>query len=81
MFHPSPMPLQIQAASINGSKICLGDKMVNHSCSIRDIDAFDRVIGADFVCKHPQVRLLSMQKPYALTCNFGNGLYSVPLEL
>ena len=27
------------------------------------------------------MKLLSLQHPYALHCDFGSGLYSVPLEL
>ena len=46
-----------------------------------DTDAFDIVIGTDFLRRNPQVKLLSLQRPYALHCNFGSGLFSVPLEL
>ena len=46
-----------------------------------DTDAFDIVIGNDFLRFNPQVKLLSLQRPYAFHCNFGSGLYSVPLEL
>ena len=46
-----------------------------------DTDAFDIVIGTDFVRRNPQVRLLSLQRPYTLHCDFGSGLFSVPLEL
>ena len=44
-------------------------------------DAFDIVIGTDFLRRDPQVKLLCLQRPYALHCDFGSGLFSVPLEL
>ena len=46
-----------------------------------DTGAFAIVIGTDFLRRNPQVRLLSLQRPYALHCDFGSGLFSVPLEL
>ena len=30
---------------------------------------------------NPQVKLLSLQRPYALHCDFSSGLFSVPLAL
>ena len=48
---------------------------------VLDTDAFDIVIGTDFLRFNPQVKLLSLQRPYALHCDFGSGLYSVPLKL
>ena len=57
--------------------ICLGDETVTQHCRVLDTDAFDTVIGTDF----PQVKMLSLQRPYTLHCTFGSGLFSVPLEL
>ena len=61
--------------------VCLGDEEVTQHCKVLDTDAFDIVIGTDFLRFNPQVKLLSLQRPYALHCDFGSGLYSVPLEL
>ena len=61
--------------------ICLGDEAVTQHCRVLDTDAFDIVIGTDFLRTNPQVKMLSLQRPYSLHCNFGNGLFSVPLEL
>ena len=58
--------------------VCLGGEEVTQHCKVLDTNAFDIVIGTDF---NPQLKLLSLQRPYALRCDFGNGLYSVPLEL
>ena len=61
--------------------ICLGDKTVTQHCRVLDTDAFDIVIGTDFLRRNPEVKMLSLQRPYSLHCDFGSGLFSVPLEL
>ena len=61
--------------------ICLGDETVTQHCRVLDTDAFDIVIGTDFLRRNPQVKMLSLHKPYSLHCDFGSGLFSVPLEL
>ena len=60
--------------------VCLGDEQVTQHCKVLDTDAFDIVIGTDFLRRSPQVKLLSLQHPYALHCVFGSGLFSVPLQ-
>ena len=61
--------------------ICLGDETVTQRCTMLDTDAFDIVIGTDFLRRNPQVKMLTLQRPYSLHCDFGSGLFSVPLEL
>ena len=61
--------------------ICPGDKTMTQHCRVLDTDAFDIVIGTDFLQRNPQVKMLSLQRPYSLHCYFGSGLFSVPLEL
>ena len=61
--------------------ICLGDETVTQHCRVLDTDAFDIVIGTDFLRRNPQVKMLSLKRPYSLHCDFGSGLFSVPLEL
>ena len=61
--------------------ICLGDESVTQHCRVLDTDAFDIVISTDFVRKNSQVKMLSLQRPYSLHCDFVSGLFSVPLEL
>ena len=60
---------------------CLGDKTVTQHCRVLDTDAFDIVIGTNFLRRKPQEKMLSLQRPYSLHCDFGSGLFSVPLEL
>ena len=61
--------------------ICLGDETVTQHCRVLDTDAFVIVIGTDFLRRNPQVKMLSLQRPYSLHCDFGSGLFSVPLVL
>ena len=60
---------------------CLGDKSVMQHCRALDTDASDIVIGTYFLRRSPQVKMLSLQHPYALHCDFGSGLFSVPWQL
>ena len=61
--------------------LCLGEEQLIQHCKVLDTDAFDIVIGTEFLRRNPQVKLLSLQSPYALHCDFGNGLFSVLLKL
>ena len=61
--------------------ICLGDDTVTQHCRLLDTDAFVIVIGTDFLRRNPQVKMLSLQRPFSLHCDFGSGLFSVPLQL
>ena len=56
--------------------ICLGDETVTQHCRVLDTDAFDIVIGTDFLRRNPQVKMLPLQRPYSLHCDFGSGLFS-----
>ena len=56
--------------------ICLGDETVTQHCRVLGTYAFDIVIGTDFVRRNPQVKMLSLQRPYSLHCDFGSGLFS-----
>ena len=58
-----------------------GNEEVTQHCKVLDTDAFDIVIGTDFLRRNRQVKLFSLRRPYALHCDFRSGLFSVPLEL
>ena len=60
--------------------ICLGGETVTQHCQVLDTDAFDIVMGTDFLRRNAQVKMLPLQCPYSLHCNFGSRLFSVPLE-
>ena len=40
--------------------VCLGDEQVTQHCKVLNGDAFDIVIGTDFLHRNPQVKLLSL---------------------
>ena len=61
--------------------VCLGDEWVTQHCKMLDTDALDIGIGTDFLRRNPQVKLSCLQRPYVLHCDFGSGLFSVPLEM
>ena len=60
--------------------ICLGEESVLQHCRVLETDAFEIVIATDVLRRNPQVKMLSLQRPYALHRDFGSGLFSVPLE-
>ena len=60
---------------------CLGDEPVTPQCRVLDTDAFDIVLGTDFLRRNPQGKMLSLQRPYSLHCDFGSGVFPIPLEL
>ena len=53
--------------------ICLGDETVTQHCRVLDTDAFDIVIGTDFLRRNPQVKMLSLQRPYSCTATLAVG--------
>ena len=59
--------------------ICLGDE--TQHCRVLDTDAFEILIGTDLLRRNPQVKMLSLQRPYSLHCIPGSGLGPVPFEL
>ena len=61
--------------------LCLRHEQVTQHCKVLHTDAFDIFIGTDCLRHNPRVKMLSLQRPYALHCDFGSGLFSVPLEL
>ena len=61
--------------------VCLGDEQVTQHCKVLDTDALDIVISTDFLRRSPHGKLLSLQRPYALHCDFGSGLFFVSPEL
>ena len=61
--------------------VCLGDEQVTQQRKVLDTDVFDIVIGKDSLRRNPRVKLLSLQRPFALHGDFGRGLFSVPPEL
>ena len=55
--------------------ISLGDETVTQHCRVLDTDAFDIVIRTDFLRRNPQVKMLSLQRPYSLHCDLPREVY------
>ena len=69
--------LSLQGADVSVSH---RDKPVTQHCKVLDTDASDIAISTYVLRRNAQVKLLSLQRPYALYCDFRSGLFSVPLE-
>ena len=80
---------------MTSAAIRMGDGHVVHSCGdcevevpmaiahrlyVMDTEAFDFVLGTDFFEQHSQIQSLTLQAPYLLYVDHGNGRESVPLE-
>ena len=53
--------------------ICLGDETVNHHCRVLTTDAFDIVIGTDFLQRNPQVKSCLSSAPILCTATLAVG--------
>ena len=47
--------------------VCLADEQGTQHCKVLETNPFDIVIGTDFLRCNPQVKPLSLQRPYAYT--------------
>ena len=57
-----------------------GSRTITHWFSVMDTEAFDFLLGTDFFVQHSQIQSLTLQVPYLLYVDHGNGRESVPLE-
>ena len=53
---------------------------IAHRFYVMDTEAFDFVLGTDFFVEHSQILYLTLQPPYVLQVDHGDGEESVPLE-
>ena len=58
----------------------MGSQTIAHRFYVMDTEAFDFVLGTDFFVQHSQIQSLTLQAPYLLYVDHGNGKESVPLE-
>ena len=58
----------------------MGSPTIAHRFYVMNIEAFDFVLGTDFFVQHSQIQSLTLQAPYLLYVDHGNGEESVPLE-
>ena len=58
----------------------MGSRSIAHRFYAMDTEAFDFVLGTDFFAEHPQILSLTLQAPYVLHVDHGDGWESVLLE-
>ena len=61
-------------------EVPVGSRKIAHQFYVMDIEAFDFVLGTDFLVQHTQIQSLTLQAPYLLYVDHGHGRDSVPLE-
>ena len=61
-------------------EVPMGSPTITHQFYVMDTDAFDFVLGTDFFVQHSQIQSLTLQAPYLLYVDHGNGKKTVPLE-
>ena len=58
----------------------MGYQTIAHRFYVTDIEAFEFVLRTEFFAQHAQIHSLTLQTPYLLYVDHGNGRESVPLE-
>ena len=61
-------------------EVPMGSRSIAHRFYVMDTEAFDFVMGTDFFVEHSQILSLTLQAPYVLQVDHGDGWESVPLE-
>ena len=63
-----------------GADVLMGSRSIAHRFYVMDTEAFDFVMGANFFVKHSRIPSPTVQAPYLLQVDHGDGWESVPLE-
>ena len=58
----------------------MGSRSIAHRFYVTDTEAFDFVLGTDLFVEHAQILSLTLQAPYVLHVDHGDGRESLPLE-
>ena len=61
-------------------EVPMGSRTIAHRFYVMDTEAFDFVLGTDLFVQHTQIQSLTLQAPYLLYVDHGDGSESVPLE-
>ena len=61
-------------------EVPMGSRTIAHRFYVMDTEALDFVLGTDFFVQHSQIQSLTLQAPYLLYVDNGNGRESMPLE-
>ena len=61
-------------------EVPMGSRKLAHRFYVMDTEAFDFILCTDFFVQHTQIQSLTLQAPYLLYVDHGDGRESVPLE-
>ena len=61
-------------------EVRMGSRTIAHRFYVINTEAFDFVLGTDFFVQHSQIQSLTLEAPYLVYVDNGNGRESVPLE-
>ena len=61
-------------------EVPMRSRSIAHRFYVKDTEAFDFVLGTDFFVEHSQILSLTLQTPYVLQVDHGDGWESLPLE-
>ena len=61
-------------------EVPMGSGSIAHLFYVMDTEAFEFLLGTDLFVEHSQILSLSLQAPYVLQVDHGDGWESVPLE-
>ena len=61
-------------------EVPMGSRSIAHRFYVMYTEAFNFVLGTDFFLEHSQILSLTLQAPYVLQVDHGDGWESVPLE-
>ena len=61
-------------------EVPMGSRTIAHRFYVMDTEVFAFVLGTYFFVQHSQIQSLTLQAPYLLYVDHGNGRESVPLE-
>ena len=61
-------------------EVPMGSRSITHRFYVMDTEGLDFVLGTDFVIDHSQILSLTLQAPYVLQVDHGDGWESIPLE-
>ena len=61
-------------------EVPMGSRSIAHRFYVMDTEAFDFVLGTDFFVEASQILSLTLQAPYVLQVDHGDGWESIPLE-
>ena len=60
-------------------EVPMGSRTISHPFYVMDTEAFNFVMGTDFLTQYPEILSLTLQSPYMLWVDHGGGRVAVSL--